>query len=38
MKTVTITTLRKDIKQHFDYVCKSREVIVVPRNKGEEAV
>jgi antitoxin YefM len=38
MKAVTITTLRKGIKEYFDYVSKSMEVIIVPRNKDEEAV
>lgn len=38
MKAVTISTLRKDIKKYFDYVTKSMEVIIVPRNKENEAV
>jgi len=38
MKAVTITTLRKGIKEYFDYVSKSMEVIIVPRNKDDEAV
>lgn len=38
MKAVTISTLRKDIKEYFDYVTKSMEVIIVPRNKENEAV
>lgn len=38
MKAVTITKLRKGIKEYFDYVSKSMEVIIVPRNKDEEAV
>ncbi len=38
MKAVTITTLRKGIKEYFDYVSKSMEVIIIPRNKDEEAV
>ena len=38
MKEITISTLRKGMKEYFDYVSKSMEVIVVPRNKDEEAV
>ncbi len=26
------------MKEHFDYVSKSMEVIIVPRNKDEEAI
>ena len=38
MKAITITTLRKDMKEYFDYVSKSMEVIIVPRNKENEAI
>jgi antitoxin YefM len=38
MKTISISTLRKGMKEHFDYVSKSMEVIIVPRNKEEEAI
>lgn len=38
MKVITISTLRKDMKEYFDYVSKSMEVIIVPRNKENEAV
>lgn len=38
MKAISISTLRKDMKTYFDYVTKSKEVIIVPRNKEEEAI
>lgn len=38
MKAITISTLRKDMKEYFDYVTKFMEVIIVPRNKENEAV
>ncbi|MFN7301559.1 MAG: type II toxin-antitoxin system Phd/YefM family antitoxin [Bacteroidota bacterium] len=38
MKAISISTLRKDMKAYFDYVTKSMEVIIVPRNKEEEAI
>ena len=38
MKAVTISTLRKEMKEYFDYVTKSMGVIIVPRNKENEAI
>ena len=38
MKVITISTLRKGMKEYFDYVSKSMEIIIVPRNKENEAV
>ena len=38
MKAVSISTLRKGLKEYFDYVSHSLEVIIVPRNKEEEAI
>ncbi len=38
MKKVTISTLRKEMKEYFDYVSKSMGVIIVPRNKENEAI
>ena len=38
MKAISISTLRKGMKEYFDYVSKSMEVIIVPRNKEEDAI
>ena len=38
MKAITVSTLRKGMKEYFDYVSKTMEVIIVPRNKENEAV
>lgn len=38
MKAISISALRKGMKEYFDYVSKSMEVIIVPRNKEEEAI
>lgn len=38
MKAVTMSSLRKDLKSYLDFVTKSLEVIIVPRNKDNDAV
>jgi len=38
MKAISISTLRKGMKEYFDYVSQSMEIIIVPRNKEEDAI
>lgn len=38
MKAITLSTLRKSMKEQFDYVTKSMEVILVPRSKEADAI
>ena len=38
MKAITISTLRKGMKEYFDYVSQSMEVLIVPRNKDNDAI
>ena len=38
MKAVSISTLRKNIKNYFDEVSESSEMLIVSRNNDENAV
>ncbi|MGI9191564.1 MAG: type II toxin-antitoxin system Phd/YefM family antitoxin [Chitinophagaceae bacterium] len=38
MKAVSVSSLRKDMKAHFDYVSESMEVIIVPRTKDDDTI
>jgi antitoxin YefM len=38
MKAISISALRKDMKEYFDYVSDSKDILIIPRNKEEETV
>jgi len=38
VKAVTISNQRKGMKEYFDYVLKSSEIMIVPRSNEEDAV
>lgn len=38
MKAITLSSLRKGMKEYFDYVTQSMEVLIVPRNKDNDAI
>ncbi len=38
MKALTITTLRNNIKKHFDEVITSSEVLIIPRGNEDEGI
>ncbi|MCF8238649.1 MAG: type II toxin-antitoxin system prevent-host-death family antitoxin [Saprospiraceae bacterium] len=38
MKAVTISSLRKNLKEYLDKVSQSLDVLIIPRNKDDEAV
>jgi antitoxin YefM len=38
MKAVTVSTFRKGMKEYFDYVSDSGEVIVVPRTNDDDGI
>lgn len=38
MKTVTVTTLRANLKMHLDLVSRSLQTLIIPRSKEDEPV
>jgi len=38
MKAISISTLRKGMKEYFDYVSQSSEILIIPRSKEDEAI
>lgn len=38
MKAISITNLRKSIKEYFNYVSQSQDVLIVPRGNEDDAV
>ncbi|MBK9270708.1 MAG: type II toxin-antitoxin system Phd/YefM family antitoxin [Saprospiraceae bacterium] len=38
MKVISISNLRRGMKEYFDYVSNAMEVIIVPRNKEEDSI
>lgn len=38
MKAITISTLRRSMKEYFDAVSRSMEVLIIPRQNEEDAV
>lgn len=38
MKAITVSTLRNNMKEYLDHISSSDEVIIVPRNKENEAI
>jgi antitoxin YefM len=38
MKAISISTLRKGMKEYFDYVSQLSEILIIPRSKDDEAI
>ena len=38
MQAVTISALRKNMKEYFDVVTRSMDILIVPRNEEDDAV